>query len=70
MNTYWQTIDSAPKDGREILVWDGGVYVVHWYQPFLRREGKWYTGFDCSDYGPQYVNNPTHWAECPQGPKE
>jgi len=48
----WQSIDSAPRDGTEILCFcpDIGMRVLHW------EDGAWWlTGCTCDDY------EPTHW---------
>ncbi|MCW3675432.1 DUF551 domain-containing protein [Burkholderia cenocepacia] len=60
----WQPIETAPKDGKRVLVFEpgsrGGVWVAH----FLRYPGK----------PDQWVNpgchkiNPTHWMPLPTAP--
>ena len=38
----WQTIESAPKDGRAILLKDGVAMAVCWWgQERLKRAGLW-----------------------------
>lgn len=61
----WQHIESAPKDGTEILAWvpgwyrgKGGSIVLLWL------DGKW-TGI-----GLHRGVNATHWMPIPPGPKD
>ena len=58
----WRAIDSAPKDGTPVLVWDGNDCMVSWYHTvspeFL---GEWYTLAICAE-------EPTHWMPLPSPP--
>ena len=73
----WQPIETAPKDGTLIDVWDGRIRVadVRWCQESLwsaqdRRSLK--TGFCVNDpeYGWCLLENPTHWMPLPAPPEE
>lgn len=61
----WDSMDSAPKDGSQILLW-----WPYWdsIDPFIGmwddRSGKWASDRALSD-GP----GPTHWMNLPTGPK-
>ena len=81
----WRTIDSAPKDGTEILLWTPeGIDVSCWSE--LEEDGQQSMGHDagfcglltCADPGrhmgnPEFfreaVNQPTHWMPLPEPPK-
>lgn len=55
----WQTMETAPKDGTEILLWDAGKFaIVGYWHPL---SGHWTTG--------DYALVPTHWMPLPEGPK-
>jgi hypothetical protein len=59
----WQPIETAPKDGTDILVWDGRErFVVFYY----RGASHWLMncGSTCIEI------NPTHWQPIPEPPKE
>lgn len=57
----WQPIETAPKDGRGILVAKGfSIYVVNW-DPFYEW---WYV---CSNIILR-ANTPTHWMPLPEPP--
>ena len=55
----WQPIETAPKDGTEILVVepDGEMYVAFWNI----YESLWFYGVD--------LCVPTHWMPLPQPPQ-
>ena len=66
----WRTMDSAPKDGTDVLVWRGnrrlgarpqGVVRACWWQP-TRYEGKWVT------VPGLHGIKPTHWRPLPPPP--
>lgn len=74
----WQPIETAPKDGTEIIVWDGGrADMVRWQDYEFQNSGaSWcmargdtahegYVGY----YGVHMVENPTHWMPLPDAPK-
>lgn len=57
----WQPIETAPKDGTEIL---GAWYYGGWsYQPMIWRNG-WVKKFDAMS-----LLNPSHWMPLPPPPE-
>jgi len=64
----WQPIETAPKDGTEIIVWwpeIGHPYITKWTRFIngnLYRDG-WHCGI-------WEVERPTHWMPLPKPPKE
>ena len=71
--TDWQPIETAPKDGTNILAWpcsDGWgdeyfPYVVQWVDANEYHEGMWREAA-----GEKYDwFNPTHWMPLPEPPK-
>ena len=55
----WQPIETAPKDGREVLLWDGNACCV----------GRWLD--DILEWVPQHGDwgiAATHWAPLPSPP--
>ena len=59
----WQPIETAPKDGGEVLLWQEGWGVIR----------GWYSGDDKTWYGPGAHDSepcrPTHWMPLPRPPK-
>jgi hypothetical protein len=76
--TPWQPIDTAPKDGTEILVWNGfRISLVSWseYPQISRRAKKmfaWCVSESEQDEqgGCATAGNPTHWQPLPEPPEE
>jgi hypothetical protein len=58
MMTKWQPIETAPRDGTEILCFDKYCVVMHWHE--LCK--MWFT--DDGNTG-----EPTHWMLLPEAPK-
>lgn len=54
----WQPIQTAPKDGTEILLYAGGSGIGQWDDML----GWWSEG--------NFMNNPTHWMPLPTDPME
>ena len=65
----WQPIETAPRDGVSILVYDDMDYfVVQW-------DGKgWWNGlYDIEFFEPVYITDtiePTHWQPLPPPPTD
>jgi hypothetical protein len=63
--TDWQPIETAPKDGTHILIYDayGECSVVYWFTYDNGNDCGWtYDGGDRFD--------PSHWMPLPDPPKE
>jgi len=69
----WQPIETAPKDGREVLLWLGSpwskVEKARWYAPW----NNWQTGVIPSDPAREELHGigsaaPTHWQPLPTPP--
>ena len=56
----WQPIETAPKDGAEVLVWCGGSMFIA-----CMEVGRWF--FERTDHSVKPV--PTHWMPLPEPPK-
>ena len=64
----WQPIETAPKDGTEILVWNevSGPYRTAYQDRINEYEGRWPMGF-CGRIG-VWFPSPTHWMPLPKPP--
>lgn len=64
MASSWQPIETAPKDGTEILAWQKGegAFVVFWYSRLFNW--KWTT----HDLGGDENLYPSHWMPLPAPP--
>ena len=61
----WEKIETAPKDGTRVLVWN-----KLWEAP---ATAQFYTDFVCWKYfyaAPKLLYQPTHWMPLPKPPKE
>lgn len=61
----WKTIDSAPKDGSEFLVFD----MMHHRKRVVVAHRSLLTGEVLSTPG-RYTLNPTHWMPLPAPPSQ
>jgi hypothetical protein len=60
----WQPIETAPKDGTEILAWDGSVRTTAvWWVP-----GKQWSLVSPGEYAEDSEVWPTHWMPLPEPP--
>ena len=60
--TEWQPIESAPMDGKSILVTDGFEVCDAYF-----RGGDWWQ-YECGDDWYSTSINPTHWMPLPEPP--
>ena len=66
-----QPMDTAPKDGREILVKHEGIVTqVRWGQTWVKNKTevgyKWLAGYFSFNGSYLYVEDPEAWAELPE----
>ena len=77
----WMPIESAPKDGTEVLVWDQrcalGPLAMHYTsREYLQREygdpdymeAGWYLSYSYPDGFAEVPMEPTHWMPLPLPP--
>lgn len=57
----WQPIETAPKDGRRLLFFRDGYFIVGFWD---ETNNSW----AIPDYPPEPIN-PTHWMELPEPPE-
>lgn len=60
----WQPIETAPKDGKSILVTDGFEVCDAYF-----RGGDWWQ-YECGDDWYSTSINPTHWMPLPDAPEQ
>lgn len=60
--SQWQPIETALKDGTDILAWDGAPCIVHWEPEF--SPARWVIQHDGMSAWP------THWMPLPAPPNE
>lgn len=59
----WEGMETAPKDGDEILLYSNGdIGVCYWRDDHVMTGWTW--GLDMP------FNNPSHWMRLPEPPKE
>ena len=67
--SMWQSIETAPKDGTEVLLLEGW-YISHaqWRSVYSGGKQAWVV---CGTDGTcaEYVDKPTHWMPIPEEPK-
>ena len=73
MSDKWQPIETAPKDGTQILVWSPYRHTcVTWYSgQYDDQPHGWIDWFTGKEYGGNwYAHKATHWMPLPDPPKE
>jgi hypothetical protein len=78
----WQPIETAPKDGTEVLVWCPSAALVPLAMHFSSEEyfareygdpdymeAGWYLSYSYPDGLPECTWEPTHWMPLPEPPK-
>jgi Protein of unknown function (DUF551) len=64
----WQPIETAPKDGRNILIYhvyyDHGYYTECWWNTDGATEDKWRDARECD----MIEGDKTHWMTLPKPP--
>ena len=61
--TAWQPLETAPRDGRRFLVWDGWHICLGSYSA-----GKWFATHGRIDDS-RNLDVPTHWHPLPDAPR-
>lgn len=78
MENSWQPIETAPKDGTNILLYENGIICVCSYvKPhLLSDDAKYWTpmagGLQLYDFNGDIVEefeSPTHWMPLPEPPR-
>ncbi len=71
----WRTMETSPKDGSRILIFDEAIFIASWDDNAVFEIGEndirpgWVI-FDCED--PYYsfsLDDPSHWMPLPEAPK-
>lgn len=68
----WQPIETAPKDGSPILIWQpGGVTQYTWYTDcwICRWEDRYQCWTEAGGELYSEARSPTHWMPLPDPPK-
>ncbi|MFN7883105.1 MAG: DUF551 domain-containing protein [bacterium] len=74
----WQPIDTAPKDGSEVILWHADYMAFGYHSPkgwMVTNNGDYLDGGHGNDYlcnTKKYASYqpPTHWMPLPEPPKE
>ncbi len=65
----WQPIETSPKDGTDVLVYEPGyvVAILHWHTVKTKTAAS-YPGYWTDGDGLNWYK-PTHWMPLPEPPK-
>ncbi len=68
----WQPIETAPRDGTEVLILRDGRLALGWWSddPYRPEPVPFWHGTDVHDYGKKWAQKtqPTHWMPLPAAP--
>ena len=59
----WQSTETPPKDGVEVLTWDGEVIAIAYRYTALDGKAYWWAD------GGSLETHPTHWTPLPKPPE-
>jgi hypothetical protein len=70
----WQPIETAPKDGRDILVYARYPKYQEWvgkdeFDSYIEI-ACWNGGWRIDAFAPPFGNQPTHWMPLPEPPND
>lgn len=72
LESGWKPIDTAPKDGTNIIICIAGITrssgEAYWYQNENGSNGGWQTWDGENHKRTVYITQPTHWMPLPQAP--
>lgn len=65
----WQPIETAPKDGTRILIFNGNTLSAYWYKFVSKQGGSWQLT-EAGGYAGDgdLSSEPTHWMPLPEAP--
>jgi Protein of unknown function (DUF551) len=71
----WQPIETAPKDGTRILIFDQNIYIASWSDEVQFGQFEFRPGWQIFDVdGDQFYSvaseHPTHWMSLPAPPSQ
>lgn len=70
----WKPIESAPRDGRDLLLWDERPYIGSWRKDDnVPKDGKMWLDNSYDDFSVGYASTPlkpTHWAAIDPPPSD
>lgn len=73
LRSGWQPIETAPKDGTQLLLYDCGVIKIgSWREDDYRGIEEWLEN-DWNDFSTGWASSPiyaSHWQPLPTPPKE
>lgn len=67
-NIEWQPIETAPKDGTTVLLWDG-IETTGYWKDYTFSPGCWQLALTGAYAQDADLDNPTHWAPLPNAPE-
>lgn len=67
----WQTIDSVPKDGTRVLLWNGYRRCLGWHMTYEDGSSGWHRqNLALERLGMRDIDPDTHWHVLPAPPTE
>ncbi len=68
----WRPIETAPKDGTQLWLFEGGTSRKTWRGWYDKDEGQWIWGARADDKTVAFLMrlNPTHWMPLPSEPDD